>query len=488
MAVTFDLTAVEPDHHALGASSLQEALAARGLRGVLAGDGAGAELVDALPLNGFVMAMHLAYTRHRPLVLSPDAVWLCIAQGLARHVDAHAEALRPRLVRHTGSLALETRQDELARQPSSVALWSTAVQALADGVTRHLGGRADLFVCRFSTTDRCARVASQITLLGAVQSYFEYIVSSLCGIPRITLAGTPNDWRDLRARVRVFDELDLGWWGQQLDPVLAELESTASGKPSKAFWEGAYKVHHASGGEAISGWVNALFPYLGERGAERSTWFDRAARNELELPKLRDYPSGLAGAPFTWRLLEGDRAMRLVAGFVGVARHGDGVAPAIGWAVTPATPERRFRVRALGDRITAQPREAATLRSFDGLADELAAEGHRDVVLVLWWCQALCSLDGLAGIESITPLELMSCDGLDELTPVTAATSIARLRIQQCARLADLRPLARMTWLRELAVNHCPLALVSAPSRRSTSSSCSTCSASRCLPRSAGAT
>ncbi|HUQ06910.1 MAG TPA: DUF4419 domain-containing protein, partial [Kofleriaceae bacterium] len=38
-----------------------------------------------MPFHPFVAAVHAAFDEHRPLVLSPDAVWLCIAQGLATH-------------------------------------------------------------------------------------------------------------------------------------------------------------------------------------------------------------------------------------------------------------------------------------------------------------------------------------------------------------------------------------------------------------------
>ena len=84
MGFTFELSKVDPDPDALGASSLAQQLEARGLRDVVAADCSEPALADALSLNGFVMAMHVAYTRHRPLTLSPDAVWLCIAQGSKR--------------------------------------------------------------------------------------------------------------------------------------------------------------------------------------------------------------------------------------------------------------------------------------------------------------------------------------------------------------------------------------------------------------------
>src|SRR5688500_17439429 len=48
---------------------------------------------DTHPL---AQAAHDAFYRHYPLVLRPDDVWFCIAQGFARHVSLNAEALRDR--------------------------------------------------------------------------------------------------------------------------------------------------------------------------------------------------------------------------------------------------------------------------------------------------------------------------------------------------------------------------------------------------------
>lgn len=40
--------------------------------------------------NGLIAALHLCWSNHYPLVLTPDMIWLCIAQGFALHVNANA--------------------------------------------------------------------------------------------------------------------------------------------------------------------------------------------------------------------------------------------------------------------------------------------------------------------------------------------------------------------------------------------------------------
>jgi hypothetical protein len=59
-----------------------------------------------------VAAADLAYRGHFPLVLSPDVIWLTVAQGFARHVANNADRLRARIVPHEGRLALGVRRDD----------------------------------------------------------------------------------------------------------------------------------------------------------------------------------------------------------------------------------------------------------------------------------------------------------------------------------------------------------------------------------------
>ncbi|MEU4222037.1 DUF4419 domain-containing protein [Actinoplanes sp. NPDC026623] len=65
-------------------------------------------------VHPLLSAVGRAFAEHRPLVLTPDAVWLTIAQGVAQHVRLNAEQLRPRLVSHAGRKRLEVVHDGCA--------------------------------------------------------------------------------------------------------------------------------------------------------------------------------------------------------------------------------------------------------------------------------------------------------------------------------------------------------------------------------------
>ncbi len=121
------------------------------------------------PLLG---AVALAFTQHRPLVLTPDSVWLTIAQGVAQHVRDRAEELRPRLVRHAGKRLLEL---SVGRSPECAADWAAIVADLRELLASEIGdGHARLFECTFSTSSDTDLVASRIVLFDAYSPYFEY--------------------------------------------------------------------------------------------------------------------------------------------------------------------------------------------------------------------------------------------------------------------------------------------------------------------------
>jgi len=61
-----------------------------------------------------VDAVHVAFSGHRPLTLSPDSIWLVIAQGFGHHVAENAEVLRHRLVSHQGRRGLSAEVEDLS--------------------------------------------------------------------------------------------------------------------------------------------------------------------------------------------------------------------------------------------------------------------------------------------------------------------------------------------------------------------------------------
>ncbi len=290
-----------------------------------------------------IEAVHTAFAEHYPLVLSPDDVWLCLAQGLALHVEANAEALRSRFVRHQGQLELEIWRHHFV-PGSSHNDWQGCFAEWSDAIAGHIGTKRDLVVASFSTTGPIERAASELVLMSAMKSYFSLLLVTLCGIPTITLTGTPDDWRAIRRRAEVFAELDLAGWVRALLPVLDQFVAAATGHVDRAFWQSIYKHEGRSGGPYVTGWINVLFPYLdvGDskggpiRRNERAIHGSRGKRSPFDGTGIGVFPRGMSQVPVTWRYLDTTIPMTFSGGFVGVSQDAQTLAvrPAIGWSVS----------------------------------------------------------------------------------------------------------------------------------------------------------
>ena len=315
-------------------------------------------LLDDVAFHPVVAAAHLAFMDHRPLRLSPDAIWLMICQGVANHVTSHAEELRPRLVSHEGTVEIHIRRDDFVKgSPGNP--WPEVIDEFSARVREHVGPAIDLFLPAFSTSGPAERAAAGVVLMDAVQSFFQYSTGSLCGIPEITLEGTTADWEALAHRAEEFAEFGLEVWLDILRPILRQFVRASQGDVDRVFWKSLYKQEDMSGAPLITGWIVAFFPYAKDHQSGRAShpvpWFFVEDRRPLELtlypvkgrdrsggfygPNTSMLPGGLSSVPFRWDYLDRAIPMEFLGGFVGVAQNEKTLAlrPEIGWAVRQAS-------------------------------------------------------------------------------------------------------------------------------------------------------
>jgi hypothetical protein len=152
---------------------------------------------------------------------------LTIASGVAQHVRLNGELLRSRLVRHSERKTIAV---SVLSMPSAGEQWQILVHGFRSAIADDVGaGLARLLTCDFSTTGDSERVASEIVLMDTLATYYDYLITIVCGIPSITLTGTPTDWRSIRERIDVIAELDLGFWTTSL---ASELKPTTKRRPA----------------------------------------------------------------------------------------------------------------------------------------------------------------------------------------------------------------------------------------------------------------
>ncbi len=183
----------------------------------------------------FFSTLVTAYANHMSVTLSPDMVWLLISQGFARYVDYHAEELRSLFVDHDGKMALTVYGNDILFDDADWPKLIGAFASLIDENTR--GDIAQVITADFSTTGPVERVASQITLMKSMEHYFECEFVTTCGIPSITLKGTPEDWQRVLEKTQKLSQYGLDGWVKELEPILTEFIRAAAGHPNQRFWQ-----------------------------------------------------------------------------------------------------------------------------------------------------------------------------------------------------------------------------------------------------------
>merc|ERR1719171_299660 len=157
---------------------------------------------------GLVSAVVEAYNRHHELVLRPDDVWQAILTQFSFYVNANAEALRDRLVDFQGKKTLVV---EMGGSLFGADYASFARRMVDENIVKNI---KDPSVARwllpdFSTTTPTDRVAASVSVMSTLQAYFDFVCCLCCGIPKVTLLGSPEDWQRLRSKIDRLPDYDL---------------------------------------------------------------------------------------------------------------------------------------------------------------------------------------------------------------------------------------------------------------------------------------
>lgn len=297
--------------------------------------------------DNFYKCMVQAYADHHPLVLSPDIVWLIISQGFSRYVNAHAEEMRNLLVFHEGKMELVVNSNNDILSP--IGDWERLLNDFSTCIARNTKGElADLMTADFTTTGITERIASQVSLMDVVKKYFIYTnISAGCGIPSITLEGTPDDWQKVLDKVRSLKKYKLEKWVSDLEPILMEFVKASKGKPNKKFWKNIVKKRRVDQMKSekgclpsinstyLDGWFLKFFPNeLGE--TKDSVMWDVDMPQEIVRVSFRHvYVDPETGVPLD------TIPMQLWAGFVGIEEDAKtrALTPKIGWLARIADEE-----------------------------------------------------------------------------------------------------------------------------------------------------
>ncbi|SNW62380.1 Domain of unknown function (DUF4419) [Orpheovirus IHUMI-LCC2] len=292
-------------------------------------------------IHPLVDAIYSAWNNHHVLMLSPDDIWLTIAQSIGEHVVKNAEELRDIFVEHQGQKELNVMVD--SNVPN---FWETVVNGFSVEIEKNTKGDVrDVLECNFSTTGIVEKTASQIVLMYAMKEYFTYNSCAMCGIPKVILLGTVEDWKKVRSKFDKVVEYKMEWWHNVLSCILDEFVKAAEGNPNKEFWKKICNYESGSGWSRFSGWICAFFPYAGgsQNFNAKEKWTLDDFKEDTFSMQLEDFKGGICTVPFT---LNG-KDKTFTAGFVGTMVDSEEgiIRPLMSWGVMDGNYESKKKAK-----------------------------------------------------------------------------------------------------------------------------------------------
>jgi len=306
------------------------------------------------------------------LTFSPDHFWILILQGVSNFIEVNKDV--DKFKKSIGIKFDGKKKIEIYGDPSNG--WDSVIEEFKKQIKEHVGhANVENWVQKFSTTTHITETVMNLSLMDGYKSFFDYELTTMCGIRQVKLLGTLEDWEQLRDRSQAFAVHggELKKWIRQLEPILDNLVRTfEDSSHDEWFWKSIYKHYHARGSgnvPTVDGWITTFFPYHREFNRETK-------RDELKPTKIESLesiyakrgtetskeetegnldeqhvPGGFAHTPFKWNIPGETKDMMFSSGFVGyqVEYVGEGkyhkssgnafLKPILGWAVSEVTGE-----------------------------------------------------------------------------------------------------------------------------------------------------
>ncbi|MBC7864605.1 MAG: DUF4419 domain-containing protein [Bacteroidia bacterium] len=330
---------------------------------------------EEIKIHHFLLMIQRAFSEHKAITIRPDDFWLIICQGFSEHIKLNGSSLKHLITDLKKKQTIKVQRDDFVKGKKDNP-WPEIFPEFSKQVNEYL--KSDLYsklVCEFSTSTKTDVTAFEISFLDGMSEYFDYLFYSLCGIPKITLEGSIEDYRKILSNLDELEKYDLGWWIKKIKPIIHKIIETLSGNIDKSFWESIFKETNASGGPYMSGWISNFFPYVRESYCKSKKWtsiFERnpyrknavkklnetdlglskliqvliknpilSAKKECEL-KIDMFPTGISAVPFKWEIFSPELKMTTTykmnfnSGFIGFTENlqTNSLQSQIAWAIT----------------------------------------------------------------------------------------------------------------------------------------------------------
>ncbi len=284
--------------------------------------------------NSLYGAIISSFNEHVPLLLTPDAIWLQILQQLAIHIGENSKALRNKFVDFEDKKVIKVKRDDFVK--GQMNPWGEVFPEFTNQIREYIGDKNyNAMISKFTTTTEITQAAQEVALMDCMQSYFDYMFVTKCGIPEITLDGTRDDWELILSKVDGLVDYDLGWWIKELKVLLKEFVNVWDDNIDLDFWNSFVNEYGFSGGPYFYGHMLRLSAYTtgyNKKIYRMDGWDSDGGRKNMIT--VNSFTSGISSVPFLWEYYSTIYPMTFVSGFVGIDKIDGAYCPNISWAVS----------------------------------------------------------------------------------------------------------------------------------------------------------
>jgi len=274
--------------------------------------------------NGFFKAIFLAYSRHLPITLSPDNFFQIIMQEISRHININAEKFKHIFV------------DPSAKEPTNIIVdidgktFIDGIDMITDKLTEIVKDDTitSLSTKPFSTTTPLIMTSYKSVLMSSMKKYFTFEMKTRCGINKVFLNGTLDDWKDLLNRVHQLRSMPYAEGIEsKLDRMIININNiieSYQGSVNKDFWRSIVRdLQNGSGSSIINGWILDFFIYdVNNKPIVPILWNPKLHVNKFDgehcVVNISDIPSGFSAIPFVFDIKGNKIKMMLYSGQSGV--------------------------------------------------------------------------------------------------------------------------------------------------------------------------
>ena len=228
--------------------------------------------------KSLIRGLMVAYEQHYPITVSPDMILLLFLQGYSRFMEKYYERVRNQYVNFEGKKTLIVKREGLTPEKASKEDWQGIIEEFTGKIKSEIGENIiSNLESNFTTTNPVTLTTSQVSIMSAMKQYFIYrVVMYVCGISKITLEGSLEDWEKIKKKLEFFskEEFGLDWWTKHLIPIIDNIIETKKcynqnkdiDNKLRSFWKDMIRLK--KGGcyrpTVIDGWIVKFIPNLSE--------------------------------------------------------------------------------------------------------------------------------------------------------------------------------------------------------------------------------